>query len=240
MDRQFLLCRAYPERHTLRFIFIDCTNNKFEVYAMDGNQNYVELWGVAEHDPVFSHENHARRFCKFPLRVERLSGQSDLPVIVASEALLRVCPVEAGQRLRITGQLRSFNNRSGQGSRLVITVFAQTIEAGDEAFFNRILLSGVLCKKPLLRRTPLGRSICDIILAVNRRYGHADYLPCIAWGQTAVQIAGMDVGERLTLEGRVQSRTYTKLLEGGAEERTAFEVSVMQLVEDTEEAASQG
>lgn len=207
---------------------------------MDGNQNYVELWGVAEHDPVFSHENHARRFCKFPLRVERLSGQSDLPVIVASEALLRVCPVEAGQRLRITGQLRSFNNRSGQGSRLVITVFAQTIEAGDEAFFNRILLSGVLCKKPLLRRTPLGRSICDIILAVNRRYGHADYLPCIAWGQTAVQIAGMDVGERLTLEGRVQSRTYTKLLEGGAEERTAFEVSVMQLVEDTEEDASQG
>lgn len=201
---------------------------------MDGNQNYVELWGTAESAPVFSHENHTRRFDKFPLRVERLSGQSDLPIIVVSEALLRECPVEAGQSLRVTGQLRSFNNKSGQGSRLVITVFAQTLEPGDGSFFNRILLSGALCKKPSLRRTPLGRSICDIILAVNRRYGRADYLPCIAWGQTAAQIAEMDIGERLTLEGRVQSRTYTKLLESGAEERTAFEVSVMQLVESEE------
>ena len=190
------------------------------------SQNYVELWGVAESEPAFSHENHARRFDKFPLRVERLSGQSDVPVIVVSEELLRACPVRAGQSLRVTGQLRSFNNRSGQGSKLVITVFAQSIEPGDGACFNRILLSGALCKKPL------GRSICDLILAVNRHYGRADYLPCIAWGQTAMQIAQMDVGEHLTIEGRVQSRTYTKLLEGGSEERTAFEVSVMQLVEE--------
>ena len=202
---------------------------------MEGNQNYVELWGVAAGEPVFSHENHARRFDKFPLRVERLSGQSDLPVIVAGEELLRACPVHEGQSLRVTGQLRSFNNRSGQGSRLVITVFAQTLEPGDGTSFNRILLSGALCKKPALRRTPLGRSICDLILAVNRHYGRADYLPCIAWGRTAMQIAEMDVGTRLTLEGRVQSRTYTKLLESGSEERTAFEVSVMQLVEDHDE-----
>ena len=156
-----------------------------------------------------------------------------MPVIVASEALLRVCPVDEGQSLRIVGQLRSFNNKSGQGNRLVITVFAQSIEPGDGSYFNRILLSGVL------RHTPLGRSICDVILAVNRHYGRADYLPCIAWGQTAVQIAGMDVGERLALEGRVQSRTYTKLLESGSEERTAFEVSIMQLLdeEETEETA---
>ena len=191
---------------------------------MERNQNYVELWGVAAGEPVFSHENHTRRFDKFPLRVERLSGQNDVPVIVASEALLRVCPVDEGQSLRIVGQLRSFNNKSGQGNRLVITVFAQSIEPGDGSYFNRILLSGALCKKPVLRR---------------RHYGRADYLPCIAWGQTAVQIAGMDVGERLALEGRVQSRTYTKLLESGSEERTAFEVSIMQLLdeEETEETA---
>lgn len=127
---------------------------------MERNQNYVELWGVAAGEPVFSHENHTRRFDKFPLRVERLSGQNDVPVIVASEALLRVCPVEEGQSLRIVGQLRSFNNKSGQGNRLVITVFAQSIEPGDGSYFNRILLSGALCKKPVLRRTPLGRSIC--------------------------------------------------------------------------------
>ena len=201
---------------------------------MDGNQNYVELWGVAERAPVFSHENHARRFDKFLLRVERLSGQSDLPVIVAGEALLRACPVEEGQSLRVTGQLRSFNNKSGQGSRLVITVFAQSLEPCDGSFFNRILLSGALCKKPILRRTPLGRSICDVILAVNRPYGRADYLPCIAWGQTAAQLAERDVGARIALEGRVQSRTYTKLLETGPEERTAFEVSIMQLLDESE------
>lgn len=139
--------------------------------------------------PPFRTKITRRRFDKFPLRVERQSGQSDVPVIVAGEALLRTCPVSEGQSLRVTGQLRSFNNKSGQGSKLVITVFAQSIEPGDGTYFNRILLSGTLCKKPALRRTPLGRSICDLILAVNRHYGRADYLPCIAWGQTAMQIA---------------------------------------------------
>ena len=196
---------------------------------MEQNQNYVELWGTAAQDCVFSHENHGQRFYKFPLRVERLSGQCDTLVIVVNESMTSL--LCEGEPVRVTGQLRSFNNKSGQGSRLVITVFAQAIEPGDGTPFNRILLSGVLCKQPTLRRTPLGRSICDVILAVNRHYGRADYLPCIAWGQLALQVAEMSVGERLTLEGRVQSRTYTKLLESGAEERTAFEVSIMQLVD---------
>ncbi len=198
---------------------------------MEINQNYVELWGVAAAEPSLSHENHGQKFYKFPLRVERLSGQADVPVVVVPEGLLRQCPAAEGDALRVTGQLRSFNNKSGQGSRLVITVLAQELEAGDGGSFNRIALSGVLCKQPYLRRTPLGRSICDVILAVNRRYGRADYLPCIAWGQVAAQVAHMSVGDRLALEGRVQSRTYTKLLDTGPEERVAFEVSIMQLVE---------
>ena len=202
---------------------------------MEQNQNYVELWGTVAQDCAFSHENHGQRFYKFPLRVERLSGQCDTLVIVVNESMTSL--LCEGEPVRVTGQLRSFNNKSGQGSRLVITVFAQAIEPGDGTPFNRILLSGVLCKQPTLRRTPLGRSICDVILAVNRHYGRADYLPCIAWGQLALQVAEMSVGERLTLEGRVQSRTYTKLLESGAEERTAFEVSIMQLVDpETAEA----
>ena len=199
---------------------------------MELSQNYVELWGTAESEPYLSHENHGQSFFKFPLCVERLSGQADHPVIVVSESLLRAAPVGPGEPLRVTGQLRSFNNKSGQGSRLVITVLAQELEESDGGFFNRILLSGVLCKQPSLRRTPLGRSICDIILAVNRHYGRADYLPCIAWGQVASRVSRMSVGDRLSLEGRVQSRTYTKLLETGPEERTAFEVSIMQLVEE--------
>ena len=201
---------------------------------MEISQNYVELWGVAEAEPRLSHENHGQRFYKFPLRVDRLSGQADRPIIVVSEAQLERLGIEEDTPLRIVGQLRSFNNKSGQGSRLVITVLAQEIERGDGSFFNRIALSGVICKQPYLRRTPRGRSICDVILAVNRHYGRADYLPCIAWGQVAATVAGMEVGDRLALEGRVQSRNYTKLLDSGAVERVAYEVSIMQLVEESE------
>ena len=200
---------------------------------MEVSINHVELCGVPAAEPVLSHENHGQRFYKFPLRVERLSGQIDTPVVVVSETLLRRLPVGMERPLYVAGQLRSFNNKSGQGRRLVITVLAQELAERDETPLNRIELSGVLCKQPYLRRTPLGRSICDIILAVNRRYGRADYLPCIAWGQVAAQVSQMSVGDRLSLEGRVQSRTYTKMLENRAEERVAFEVSIMQLVEES-------
>ena len=199
---------------------------------MEVSQNYVELWGEAECAPEFSHENHGQRFYKFPLRVDRLSGQADCPVIVAGESLIRSVRIEAGSPLCIVGQLRSFNNKSGQGSRLVITVLAQEATESDGSHFNRILLSGVLCKQPILRRTPLGRSICDIILAVNRRYGRADYLPCIAWGQVAAAVSQMQVGDALSIEGRVQSRTYIKQLDTGPEQRTAYEVSIMQLLNE--------
>ena len=201
---------------------------------MELNYNRVELRGVAEDAPLLSHVNHGCAFYRFTLSVLRLSGQADkLPVIVPRPLLL-LTPVSPGDGVHITGQLRSFNNKSGQGSRLVISTFAQTLthDAGEP--LNRIFLSGVLCKQPTLRRTPLGRSICDMILAVNRRYGRADYLPCIAWGKVAAKIAEMQVGDRLTLEGRVQSRTYIKQTDAGSEERTAYEVSVMQLLDDEE------
>ena len=106
-------------------------------------RNYVELWGVAEAAPVFSHENHGQRFYKFPLRVDRLSGQADRPNVVVGENQLERMSVSAGESLRVVGQLRSFNNKSGQGSRLIITVLAQELERGDGGYFNRILLSGV-------------------------------------------------------------------------------------------------
>lgn len=199
---------------------------------MEMSQNYVELWGVAECDPIYSHENHGQRFYKFPLRVDRLSGQADYPVIVADEAQLTRLPVTAGCAVRVIGQLRSYNNKSGQGSRLILTVLARELVWGDEAFFNRILLSGVICKPPYLRRTPLGRSICDVILAVNRHYGRADYLPCIAWGEVAIIVSNLSVGAHLSLEGRVQSRRYTKIVDSCSVERTAYEVSIMQLIDE--------
>ena len=142
---------------------------------MELNYNRVHLCGQAADAPVLSHINHGCAFYRFTLSVLRLSGQADkLPVIVP-KALLDAVPVAAGDTVTVIGQLRSFNNKSGQGSRLVISVFAHQLTPGGESPFNQIQLSGVLCKTPVPRRTPLGREICDIILAVNRRYGRADY-----------------------------------------------------------------
>ena len=198
---------------------------------METTQNFVQLRGMAAGDPTSSHENHGQRFYRFPFAVKRLSGQTDtLWVIATGEQLRRVTPL-TGQRLAVDGQLRSFNNKTGSGSRLVISVFAQMLTPTEGDDLNAIQLRGVICKPPVLRRTPLGRCISDMMLAVNRRYGRADYLPCIAWGQVAMITGHMQVGDPLALEGRVQSRVYTKVVEGCAEERTAFEVSVMHLVE---------
>ena len=192
--------------------------------------NEVLLAGTAQDAPALSHENHGARFYRFSLEVPRLSGQADvLPVLLPEDRLL---PLGPGDPVRIQGQLRSFNNRSGVGSRLVLTAYAQEAETGDGTAQNHIRLAGALCKPPVYRRTPLGRGICDLMLAVNRRYGRADYLPAIAWGQVAARCAGLQVGDPLSLEGRVQSRLYRKVTESGIQDRVAYEVSIMHLLEE--------
>ena len=196
---------------------------------MDNNFNRVRLCGRAAGEPELSHINHGESFYRFPLSVERLSGQEDRLPVILPRPLLEAHPVHTGDVLTLTGQLRSFNNRSGQGPRLVISVFVRELIPGGAAPFNQIQLSGILCKTPTLRRTPLGREICDLILAVNRRYGRADYLPCIAWGGLARRCGALEVGDGVRIEGRLQSRAYTKVDHGVSEVRTAYEVSVMKL-----------
>ena len=199
---------------------------------MEETRNFVQLRGTAAGEPEPSHENHGQRFYRFPFAVRRLSGQTDNLWVIATGDQLRYLGTLTGKRLSVDGQLRSFNNKSGYGSKLVISVFAQAIFPTEEGDLNNIQLRGVICKPPVLRRTPLGRCISDMMLAVNRRYGRADYLPCIAWGQVAMITGHMEVGETLCLEGRVQSRVYTKVVEGCPQERTAYEVSVMHLIEE--------
>ena len=193
------------------------------------HENEVLLTGTVLEPPEYSHSNHAERFVRFPLQVLRLSGQTDELAVLAPERLLRRMTVEAGGRISVEGQLRSYNNKSGQGSRLVITTFARALCRGGEEDCNEIRLSGVLCKPPVLRCTPLGREICDLMLAVNRSYGRADYIPCIAWGGLAEETSLLGVGDPLSFEGRVQSRLYHKMTPRGQEDRTAYEVSVMCL-----------
>lgn len=191
--------------------------------------NLVELCGTAETDAVFSHESRGERFYRFPLTIHRLSGTADTLNVIVREHLLSSAAIAPGQRLQVSGELRSFNNKHSEGSKLVITVFAHSLLPADGADVNSVALRGTLCKLPNLRTTPMGREICDFMLAVNRHYGRSDYLPCIAWGIKAKETAQWPVGTVVSLTGRVQSRQYVKVIEGAAVEKTAFEVSVVEI-----------
>ena len=196
---------------------------------MTQSLNEVLLEGLPQTDPAWSHDNHGTRFFRVLLRIPRLSGTPDVLPVLLPEFLAD--GIHAGEAVRIRGQLRSFNNRSGIGNKLVLAVYALELQEALGESCNQITLAGSLCKNPILRRTPLGRSICDMMLAVPRHYGRADYLPVIAWGQLAVQAGRLQTGDTITLSGRIQSRSYRKVTETGTEERTAYEVSMMHLLE---------
>ena len=191
--------------------------------------NYAMLRGVLSEPPQFSHQNRDERFYRFSLSVSRLSGAVDTIHIVARQALLEALEPVGEEKLCVRGEVRSFNNRSGVGAKLVITVFARELWLDDGEDENIIELCGVLCKAPNYRVTPMGREICDLMLAVRRRYGRSDYLPCIAWGASAREAADWSVGSRVRLDGRIQSRVYQKLIGGEAVEKTAYEISVIQI-----------
>ncbi len=192
---------------------------------MEYTANRVILRGSLAGLPAFSHENHARRFYRFFLEVERLSGTADVLPVIAAEDVLNTMDLSGGGRIEVRGQLRSFNSRAPSGRKLILSVYAAELETSDEGPENLVELTGALCKPPVYRRTPLGREICDVMLAVSRPYHRTDYLPCILWGRTAQAAAQLPPGAQLALTGRLQSREYVKLLPGGSETRVAYEVS---------------
>ena len=190
--------------------------------------NQARLCGIMDSMPSFSHENHGRRFYRFVLAVERLSGTVDRLNILTDLALLEAADLCPGEWVSVTGQVRSYNEVTPTGRHLRISVYAEELDGLCDRADNRIELTGVLCKDPVYRRTPLGREICDGMLAVSRSCRRSDYLPCIFWGRTARQIAGLTAGARITLTGRLQSREYIKTLaDGTTTRRTAFEVSAI-------------
>lgn len=191
------------------------------------SRNQATLRGSLLELPAFSHENHGKRFYRFTLEVPRLSGAVDiLPIIAGQEALEEMDPF-GGSMLTVTGQVRSHNVRGDGRRHLSVFVFASCVSAGEGEPINTVTLDAAVCREPTYRRTPLGREICDVMLAVPRAFHRADYLPCILWGRVAAQAACCRVGDRILLEGRLQSRIYTKLTEEGAQERTTYEVSAM-------------
>lgn len=189
--------------------------------------NNILLRGSLQELPKFSHENHGRRFYRFLLEVPRLSGAIDLlPVIAREETIFQLDPT-AGCMLTVSGQIRSHNLRQEGIRHLLIFVFATDIFAEDGDPINQAYIQGPLCRAPTYRRTPLGREICDVMLAVPRAFHRADYIPCILWGRTAQDISQCQVRDQISIEGRLQSRIYTKLTEDGAIERTAYELSAL-------------
>lgn len=201
---------------------------------MEHIENQVRLRGSLLALPRFSHENHGRKFFRFTLEVERLSGAVDLLPVVAEEKLINEIDLSGGSMLTVIGQMRTHNIRENGIRHLLIFVFAAQILCEDGPAVNEVIIEGPLCKEPIYRRTPLGREICDVMLAVPRAFRRADYLPCILWGRTAYEISGCHTRDKIRIEGRLQSRIYTKVTDSGPQERTAYEISALtaQILEE--------
>ena len=190
-------------------------------------ENQITLRGSLLALPHYSHENHGKKFYRFTLEVPRLSGTVDLLPVVAEERILNQLDLSGGEMITVYGQVRSHNVRTEGVRHLLIFVFAQSIVCEDGEPINECILEGPLCREPTYRRTPLGREICDVMLAVPRGYKRADYLPCILWGRTAAEGALCHTRDLIRIYGRLQSRNYTKLTEEGPQERTAYEISAL-------------
>lgn len=182
----------------------------------------------------YSHEVFGEGFYMVDIAVNRLSNYADYIPLMISERLIDTEQDYIGQLIHVTGQFRSYNRHEEKKNRLVLSVFVRELEFLDEIDedekTNQIFLDGYICKEPIYRKTPLGREIADVLLAVNRSYGKSDYIPCICWGRNARFAAGFEVGSHIQMYGRIQSREYVKKIsETETERRVAYEVSVSKV-----------
>ena len=199
---------------------------------MENNQ--VEIMGRIASEFVFSHQVFGEGFYLVDVLVKRLSDSEDRIPVMISERLMDITQDYIGEYIHVIGQFRSYNRHEEKRNRLVLSVFARElsfVEEEDETMkTNQIFLDGYICKPPVYRKTPLGREIADLLLAVNRPYGKSDYIPCICWGRNARFASAFQVGGHVMIWGRIQSREYIKRLsEEESEKRTAYEVSVSKL-----------
>ncbi|MGN0156883.1 MAG: single-stranded DNA-binding protein [Lachnospiraceae bacterium] len=201
--------------------------------------NQVVIMGTIVSDFIYSHEIFGEGFYMVDVEVARLSDSSDLIPMMVSERLMDVSRDYKGEKIAVTGQFRSYNRHEEKKNRLILSVFAREVEFVEEieesAKSNQIFLDGFICKEPIYRKTPLGREIADLLIAVNRPYGKSDYIPCICWGRNARFASSFEVGARCAIWGRIQSREYMKKIsEEEVEKRIAYEVSVskLELLED--------
>ena len=212
--------------------------------------NYLTLVGKVTGEKKFSHEIYGERFYVFNLEISRLSGNADIIPITVSERLATDEMLTAGKNLLVKGQFRSYNSYENENNRLILTVFAKDVIEVEESeqeeeneivkkdtITNEVVLVGYICKAPIYRQTPFGREIADVLLAVNRAYNKSDYIPTIAWGRNARFCQNLEVGTKVKVIGRVQSRMYEKKHDDGTvENRVAYEVSIgsLEVVEEND------
>lgn len=195
--------------------------------------NIISICGEISSNFAYSHEVYGEKFYDFKISIERNSGINDILPVTVSERLIDVTNDLTGKMVSIRGRVRTFNRHDGEKNRLIITVFAQEIELVDDGTAgNDLYLHGFICKEPIYRKTPLGREIADLLIAVNRSYGKSDYIPCICWGRNARYAGDFEVGKELAIYGRLQSREYKKSISDSKfEERIAYEASISRFVE---------
>lgn len=194
--------------------------------------NNVLLTGKIVSEPEYSHEVYGEQFYNLFLDVNRKSDIADVIPLTISERLFDVSKECIGTVISVSGQLRSFNRHENSKNRLILSVFVRDIEIITDEYEdeNEIMLDGFICKDVVYRKTPLGREIADLLIAVNRSYGKSDYIPCVVWGRNARFVGQLEVGTHIEINGRIQSRGYIKKYEDGTEEqRTAYEVSVNKI-----------
>ena len=193
------------------------------------NNNIAHLRGEVINEPIYSHEILGEGFYDLKIKVPRLSDQFDIIPVTISERLLGETTI--GETLSIDGQFRSYNKLEDGKSKLILTLFAkELVDDEPSTNSNTITLTGYICKEPIYRTTPFGREICDCLLAVNRAYNKSDYIPCIAWGRNARFVKNLEIGSKVTIIGRIQSREYQKKYsEERIETKTAYEVSISSI-----------
>lgn len=194
------------------------------------DNNNVEIGGEIIEEPEFSHEIYDEKFYKFSIKTKRLSEYEDILPVIISERLVNLNDIKVGSIVKIFGQFRSYNLQTETRNKLVLSIFVKDIEFTDDESIlttNDANFIGYICKEPVYRKTPLGREIADVLVAINRTYRKSDYIPCILWGRNAKYCETLKVGDLVKLNGRIQSRSYEKKLENGEVlKKTAYEVSV--------------
>ncbi len=209
--------------------------------TMNDLTNNAVITGIVSEEPEFSHEVYGEGFYTFFVDVPRLSEATDSIPVTISERLMLPGLIEIGNKIEVSGQFRSYNNYTGTGNKLLLTLFVRDIrliEENEDTVPNEITLVGYICKPPVYRHTPFGREIADILIAVNRSYNKSDYIPCIAWGRNARYTRSLNVGDRIKLCGRIQSRHYRKRISDDEfVSKTAYEVSVIKLESESSETA---